>query len=273
MRRDPLTSVGAIVSAAAILALSACGGGSDTTADNGQRPVVSDPLPALELPLARAAVAQLSPAIQFDDELRVGGMPPPQRGDLASVATHAGATVRYGSIRDGVGRTVLSNYLSVDAMLEFDGIHRFAEAPVVRYVAGTTPERIDEIVRAVMLLNANLPRDFQLTVDPTPVSAADAAAGGLDGNLEEGQILIEFDRREDWEIPNSGGIYTSGQATTWVSDGEITTARVYVDDTRTSDAAQPLGCPGSRDHPRPGSFSRRPVEIPPHPHARRSHGH
>ena len=237
MPRHTLTSIGVIMSTAALLALAACGGGSGTTPDDGQRPVVSDPLPALELPLATSAVAQLAPVIQFDDELRVGGMPPPRRGDLASVATHAGADVRYGRIRDGVGRTDLTAYLREDATLEIDGIHRFAEAPVVRYVAGTTAERIDEIVRAVQLINANLPRDFQLTVDPTPVSAADDAAGGLDGDLEEGQILIDFDRREDWEIPNSGGAYTSGQATTWTNAGRITTARVYVDDTRTSDAA------------------------------------
>ena len=237
MRRNNLTSIGAIGTAAAILALAACGGGSDTTPDDGQRPVVSDPVPPLELPMEHAGVAQLAPVIQFGDELRVGGMPPPRRGDLASVATHAGATVRYGRIHDGVGGNVLTQYLSEDSTLASDGIHRFAEAPVVRYVAGTTAERIDEIVRAVMLINANLPRDFQLTVDPTPVSAADDAAGGLDGSLEDGQILIEFDRREDWEIPNSGGTYTSGQATTWTNAGQITTARVYVDDTRTSDAA------------------------------------
>ena len=237
MRRNSLTSIGAIGTAAAILALAACGGGSDTTPDDVQRPVVSDPIPALELPLATPRVAQLAPVIRFGDELRVGGMPPPRRGDLASVATHAGATVRYGRIHDGVGGNILTRYLNEDSTLASDGIHRFAEAPVVRYVAGTTAERIDEIVRAVMLINANLPRDFQLTVDPTPVSAADDAAGGLDGSLEDGQILIEFDRREDWEIPNSGGTYTSGQATTWTNAGQITTARVYVDDTRTSDAA------------------------------------
>ena len=163
-------------------------------------------------------------------------MPPPRRGDLGSVATHAGATVRYGSIRDGVGRTDLTDYLRRDAGLDVDGIQRFTEAPVVRYVAGTTAERVDEIVRAVTLLNANLPRDFQLTVDSTPVSAADDAAGVDDLNLEQGQILIEFDRREHWEIPNSGGIYVSGQATTWHNAGRISTARVYVDDTRTSGA-------------------------------------
>ena len=166
-------------------------------------------------------------------------MPPPRRSDLASVATHAGAAVRYGRIRDGVGTADLAAYLREDATLEIDGIHRFAEAPVVRYVAGTTTERVDEIVRAVQLINANLPRDFQLTVDPTPVSAADDAAGGLDGNLEEGQILIEFDRRENWEIPNSGreALHQRPGRPPGTNAGRISTARVYVDDTRTSDAA------------------------------------
>ena len=237
MRGDTLTSIGAVASTTALLTLAACGGGSDTTPDDGQRPVVSDPIPALELPLARPASAGQAPVIQFGDALRVGAMPPPRRSDLASVATHGGATVRYGRIRDGVGGDDLTDYLSRDARLDVDGIQRFAAAPVVRYVAGTTAERVDEIVRAVQLINANLPRDFQLTVVSTPVSAADDAAGVDSENLAGGQILIEFDRREDWEIPNVGGAYTSGQATTWHNVGRIGTARVYVDDTRTSDAA------------------------------------
>ena len=239
MRKWALSSIGAIASAAVILALSACGGGGSGGGEGGggggQGPIVS--VPELVLPLTQPDSAQQAPVIQFGNELRIGTMPPPDRGDLTSVATHAGAAVRYGRLRDGIGATVLTDYLSEDARLNDGETLRFGEAPVVRYVAGTTTERIDEIVRAVQLINANLPRDFQLTVDPTPVSAADDAAGDNYNTLEEGQILIEFDSREDWEIPNVGGAYTSGQATTWHIAGRILTARVYVDDTRTSDDA------------------------------------
>ena len=109
----------------------------------------------------------------------------------------------------------------------------------MRFVAGTTVEQIDEIVRAVQLLNANLPRDFQLSVDSTPVSAADDATGISSTTLAQGQILVEYDRREDWEVPLTH-VSAIGQTRTWQRRffGDIITARVYVDDTRATDAAE-----------------------------------
>ncbi len=236
MRRDTLTSLGATVCATAMLTLAACGGGGGGGGGGGPVvPVVSDPVPDLVLPLARPAGAQQVPVIRFGDELRVGTVAPPGQDGLASVANHSGATVRYGRLRDGLGAAMLTDYLAEDSTLTSGGsLIRFAEAPVVRYVAGTTAEQIDQIVRAVRLLNANLPGDFQLTVDATPVSAADDAAGNNYDTLAEGQILVEFDRREDWEIPYYGD--PIGYAHTWDIAGEITTARVWVDDTRTRGA-------------------------------------
>ena len=210
MRRDTLTSIGATASVTAILTLAACGGGGGDGPVTGepmppeddQGPVVSDPepVPELVLPLARPAGAQQVPVIRFGDELRVGTMAPPGQDELAPVANHSGASVRYGRLRDGLGAAQLSDYLAADSALTRGSLLRFAEAPVVRYVAGTTVEQIDQIVRAVQLLNANLPSDFQLTVDATSVSAAADAAGNNYDTLAEGQILVEFDRREDWEI-------------------------------------------------------------------------
>ena len=242
MHKDLLTSIIAVASGVALFALTACGGGrggpetgGSMPPDDGQGPVVSDPVPDLALPLARPAGAQQVPVIQFGDELRVGAMPPPERGDLTSVANHADATVRYGRLRDGLGAAAVTGYLREDSTLTAGNrLIRFAEAPIVRYVAGTTAGQIDEIARAVQLLNANLPRDFQLTVDSTPVSSADDAAGDNYDTLAEGQILVEFDRREDWEIPYHGN--PVGNTNTWDIAGEIITARVWVDNTRTSDA-------------------------------------
>ena len=242
MRRDTLTLIGAVTSFTALLALVACGGGGggpetggSTPPDGGQGPIVSEPIPELVLPVARPSSAQQAPVIQLGDELHVGAMPPPGQDDFAPVATHNGAAVRYGQLRDGLGASVLTDYLSEDATLTAGGtLIRFAEAPVVRYVAGTTAAQIDEIVRAVQLLNANLPRYFQLTVDPTPVSAADDAAGDSYDTLAEGQILVEYDRREDWEIPYHGN--PIGNTNTWDIGGGIITARVWVDHTRATDA-------------------------------------
>ena len=170
-------------------------------------------MPELVLPLFDAADAQQSSVIQFGDELRVGAMSPPEQIDPSSVATHDGAAVRYGRLSDDLGSTFLTGYLSEDARLNRGLTLSFSEAPVVRFVEGTTAEQIDEIVRAVQLLNANLPRDFQLSVDSTPVSAAGDAAGISTTTLAQGQILVEYDRREDWELPLIH-VHASGQATT-----------------------------------------------------------
>ena len=238
MRKGLITSIGA----AALLALAACGGGGGSPETGGSmppEPIVPEPepVPELVLPLFDPADAQQSPIIRFDDELRVGAMSPPEQSDLASVATHDGAAVRYGRLSDGLGSTFLTDYLSEDARLNDGRTRSFDDAPVVRFVAGTTAEQIDEIVRAVQLLNANLPRDFQLTVDSTPVSAADDAAGTDHTTLAQGQILVEFDRREDWELLLSH-VHANGQATTWQRRffGDIITARLYVDSTRATDA-------------------------------------
>ena len=243
MRRGTLTSISAVASVAALLALAGCGGGGgpetggSTPPDDGQEPIVSDPVPELVLPLARPAGVQQVPVIRFGDEFRVGAMPPPGQGGLALVATHHGTALRYGRLSDGVGATALTEYLSEDAALTSGNMLRFAEAPVVRFVEGTTAEQIDEIVRAVQLLNANLPRDFQLTVDPTSVSAADDAAGVSHETLEQGQILVEYDRAQYWEFPATSET-VAGHARAWRIVGkEIFTARVWVDPTRASDAA------------------------------------
>ena len=227
MRSNLLSLIGAVASTATLLGLAACGGGG------GPGPIAS--IPDLVLPVAVPADTQQVPVIQFGNELRIGAVPPPGRDGLASVATHDGAAVRYGRLSDGLGGAELTDYLGADAGIQGDITNRFGEAPVVRYVAGTTAEQVGEIVRAVQLLNANLPRDFQLTVDPSPVSAADDASGDSFDFLEEGQILVEYDRREDWEIPYDGE-NTVGNAAFWRIVGEILTARVYVDDTRTPDA-------------------------------------
>ena len=241
-KKRTLSAWGAVACTATLLALAACGGGGggpetggSISPDGGQDPIVSEPVPELVLPLAQAAGAQQHPVIQFDDELRVGAMPPPGQSGLTPTTTHDGAAVRYGHLGDGLGATALISYLSEDARLTRNTLLRFADAPVVRFVEGTSAGQIDEIVRAVQLLNANLPRDFQLTVDSAPVSAVDDAAGDSHDTLSPGQILVEYDRREDWELPYGGT--PVGNTRTWSIDGAILTARVWVDHTRHANAS------------------------------------
>ena len=219
---------------AALLALAACGGGggSATTSGNGtgQGPVTTI------AELTRPADAGLTPAIQVGGELRIGAMPAPARTALAPVAVHGPATVNHGRVPDGLGANALAAYLRHDAT-EAEGAHgrvaRFAAAPTVRYAAGTTPGQIAEIVHAVQLYNANLPRAFQLSVDPVPVSTADSRAGVDATTLPPGQILIQYAARADWHgttasTPNAGGV----TQTFTYSTGEIATGRVWIDHIR-----------------------------------------
>ena len=235
----------------ALLALPACGGGGgggsgtaenaptapENISENAPSPnapkapppaSVSVGAPPTPPPVSRTASdAALSPSIRFGSETRIGAMPPPDLSRLGEpAATHATATVRYARIRDGRGPTVAS-YIRDGS----PSVTRFPDAPVVRFVEGVTATYLDEIVRAVQLINGNLPRDFQLRIDPTPVSAAEDAAGISHTALAAGQILIEYDRREDWIESRSYDRYV-GLERSWSLRGAIITSRVWVDHTR-----------------------------------------
>ena len=242
-RTSPLIPVLAgMLGAAGLLALAACGGGGGSTTTSTMDPGGQDPgtgqgpavtLGELTLPLARASSDLQQPVFRFGDELRIGGMPPPGTAGLAPVATHGGATVSHGRVRDGVGAATLIDYLQRDGA-RAGTLMRFPEAPTVRFVEGTTSDQIDEIVRAVQLINANLPRHFQLLVDPAPVSAAADAAGTTIQTLAPGQILVEYAARETWEVDYAPGEPPVGNAVTWSLDGVAQTARAWVDHTRHS---------------------------------------
>ena len=243
--------------AAALLTLAACGGGggSATTSGGGEGPATT--IADLILPQARPADAGQSPVIQFGNELRAGGMPPPSAAGLASAPPHGQAAVRHGRVRDGLGAGALTGYLQHDATGAEDAlghVRRFGTAPVVRFVTGTTPAQVGEIVRAVQLLNAALPRDFQIAVD----SAAVPDPGPGHQILPRGQILVEYDRREDWEIQTQGNPAGLAQIYTTTTPGVIAFARVWVDRTRTSSSLRTLlhelGHALGRLHPAPGRF-------------------
>ena len=256
---------------AAMLALAACGGGggSATTSGGGEGPATT--LAELILPQQRAVWAGLPPVIQFGDELRIGATPPPARSALAPVAAHGQATVSHGTVQDGVGAATLIDYLQRDAAAPgADGrLVRFGEAPTVRYVEGTSAGQVDELVGAVRLINASLPRDFQLTVDSSPVTAAADAAGTGPATLAAGQILVEYDRREDWEISYDPAANPVGAALWWGEGGATISARVYVDDTRVPAGARRMAVLAhelihalGRDHPDRARFPDSIMNIP-----------
>ena len=246
--------------AATLLALAACGGGGGgaTTSGGAEGPVMT--IADLILPQGRPADAGQSPAIQFGNELRVGTMPPPAAAGLASAPAHGQAAVRHGRIRDGVGASALAAYLQHDATGAVPDpaghVRRFPAAPAVRFVTGTTAAQAGEIVRAVQLLNANLPRDYQLAVDPAAVP--DPGPGHQ--ILPHGQILVEYDRREDWEIQPPADYSGLAQIYTTTTPGVIAYARVWVDHTRLPASrtltalVHELDHALGRLHPDPGRF-------------------
>ena len=121
---------------------------------------------------------------------------------------------------------------------------------------------------SLRLLNASLPREFQLTVGGNPVSAAADAAGTSPATLAGGQILVEYDRRENWEAILSYPTDSVGVAQFWTQNGPVVTARVWVDDTRAPASASAtilahelihaLG----RTHPDPARFPDSIMNIP-----------
>ena len=255
--------------ATALLALAACGGGgggSATTSGGGEGPATT--IADLILPQARPADAGQSPVIQFGNELRAGGMPPPSAAGLANAPPHGPAAVRHGRVRDGLGAGALTGYLQHDATGAENAsghVRRFGTAPVVRFVTGTTAAQVGEIVRAVQLLNAALPRDFQIAVD----SAAVPDPGPGHQILPHGQILVEYDRRENWEIESPGNYAGLAQTYTTTTPGVIAFARVWVDRTRlppghTLEALlHELGHALGRLHPVPGRFPGTIMNNPP----------
>ena len=209
-------------------------------------PVLSIPAPDIDLdpPVAPPSLdAVHAPVIGIDGKLHVGADVAP--GFLPSTAMHGEVSVSHGPVRDGLGANELIAYLSADAAsyrhVQYpDGLtSRFGTVPpTVRVVEGTTSEMIAETVRAVQIINAALPRNWQLEFsrDPVPTTGANKP--------DNGDILIEFTARENW--PSSGSSPAGnvvGSASWWPenvsSDGltpvfQTATAHAWIDSTRVS---------------------------------------
>ena len=128
---------------------------------------------------------------------------------------------RFGYVTDGVGRETVTSYLQEDAGQNTnssfpDGfLARFgATPPIVRVAVGTSPELISEAVRAIQLINAALPGDWQLRFSALPAPAET-------DRPPDGEIHVEFAAREDWpsRITQEGNYGMAvGRATSWYSD-------------------------------------------------------
>lgn len=177
------------VSAIAVLGLAACGGGGG---DGGG---------GASLPAQRVADVGQTPTLLLNRRLHVGADVAPRI--LPQVGEHEGTAVSHGRVRDGIGAGRLIAYLQHDvdeSVFNNSGhISRFGSTPpTVRVAAGASQEYIEQTVRAVQLINAALPHDWQLKFNPEP--RQDDEPFGHGTVWYNGEILIKFSRSNNSSV-------------------------------------------------------------------------
>ena len=228
MGRGEMRAGGRIAAVCAALAVGACGG-------NGSSDV--PPLPSEASPAAW--VENLSALHSIDNETYVGSgviesLDRSPRVGIPGETVHGSAAVLHGRFRNGVGRDRLASYLTADALedgMSGSGgrVSRFADPPVVRVAQLASEQHVYDVRTALQMINSSLPNDWQLLFDASAVAAAHQAA------QPDGEIIIGFDRRENWSIDGCGGD-AIGCAQTWRSSSrgtwEIVGGLVWIDHTR-----------------------------------------
>lgn len=127
------TSLVAATLVAAVILVAACGGGGG---GDGERPSVHHDIAGVD---------------QGIGSLR----------RLPAVGERGGATIRYGTLSDGVSRETLVRYLH-DASA--GPAMRYPTPPVVRVIGGASSQNMDRVREAVRLVNLALPLDARMTV-------------------------------------------------------------------------------------------------------------
>lgn len=199
---------------------------------------MAPPTPVLLDTQQVASDAVQAPVVLVRDEVHVGLDAAPSR-ELAVVGSRGGASVAYGTSRKGLNAGALGVYLWHDSSRPGQGhvINRMERAPTLQVAMGTSAEHTDKVVRAVQILNAALPSDWQIKFD----TAEDRPAPAMHpysshGNVADEHIIVEFVRHRDWVLPfgisasrNARGISISRRVS---GTGRRISARIYVDHTR-----------------------------------------
>ena len=243
--RRPLPRLAWCLGALAIAAtLTACGGGGgDSTLVVNRPEMPGRPDVALpQLPLQRAQDSGNAPILYVGSNLHIGPDVAPAPDTLRRAARHGDITISHGTLADGIGEDVLVDYLERDTTLGRDEVNIFIprfepRPPTVRIAQGTTEAMRSEAIRAIQLINAALPRDWQIQVSNTPGTPGTAPPTNAD-------ILIQFLPREEW--PDEFGEFTgtnvaglSANRNTLERDSieyqiVARSGRIFVDHTRTT---------------------------------------
>ena len=104
-------------------------------------------------------LAAHDPAVDLGPDLYVGAGV--AADDLPAVIIHDGVGVSYGTVRDGTGS--LTTYLTDNAD-SLDYIRRFNDDPPVVRFSPMSDELRAEAIRAVRIINASLPKSYQLQI-------------------------------------------------------------------------------------------------------------
>ena len=175
--------------------------------------------------------AHEAPVLVTDDAMQVGSARPPATSDLRRFAKHDDITMYRSRVQDGVSARTLQHYLSTDATNAGSSyVLLFKDAPTVRIQKGASRNEIREVAHAVQLINYQLPFDWQLNLDLTPIEN--------DGQPENGNIVVEYSDRATWASPVVGE--TIGKARKWYLGSTIRSAEVWVDPGRSDDTLATL---------------------------------
>ena len=221
-RRTPRLS--ALIGSIAVAgSLAACGGGGggDTAPVMDQPDTPATSLPAL--PLQRHQDAENAPILYDGSDLHVGPDVAPAPDQLHPATRHGDIALFHGTVADGVNADRVIAYLADDARENSFNprfeipVHRFDEPPTVILAQGTSARMADLTVRALQLVNAALPRDWQLHLDPTPGPA------GNDAYLDpqEQRIHIQFAPLADWPPDPDRPDNATGEANRTVTSASI----------------------------------------------------
>ena len=170
------------------LMLASCGGSSDEThiQDVEPRPPQIEPQRSPLPTLGLHDYAQ-SPVFYEGARLHVGTDMSPARS-LPAVPERPGTF--YGQVRDGEGAGSVARYLvdhaGVGAFKGFDGLETFRSAPTIHIARGASNELVDHVVRAVQLINENLPTSWHVRIGPE--------VEPLSRGLPDDAIYVDFAR-------------------------------------------------------------------------------
>lgn len=218
----------ACVSASLALTLIACGGGGG---GGGKKPTVSEPPRQTALAFPRAveqhylpdpfttpasSEAKHMPVYGNGRHLMVGVDQGTNVGRLPKVGKRSDTSIRYGSLVDRVGRSVVSNYLA-DVT---SSVRRYGSAPIVRVIGQSNARERERVAAAVQLVNTALPEDTKISIAAAlpSFSLRDTIQGQgrrfVSGQEIDGTIHVEFLSCSDYHgCGQSGG-------TTWNHSGQ-----------------------------------------------------